>query len=291
MKPRPFAQLLLLLGLGSCRTLVAPDPAFELEASEVRVDHELFEGVLRAHVDERGRVDYEALVADPLELERYYAQLAAVSPDSDPGQFETREEQLAYWLNAYNGCVLVSVARLWPLESVERAPMPWLLGFLPDLAGFFYLRNHVLGGRRLNLKDLEDELVRERYGDARTHFALNCASASCPQLPREAFAAATLDEQLEREARAFLARPDALRVEGDTVFLSSILDWYAEDFLADLEEAGVEQPSLVDYAALYAPEGLALRLAELGPGARVEFLPYDWSLNSPSLVRAPVPAP
>lgn len=68
---------------------------------------------------------------------------------------------------------------------------------------FFYATRFVVDGAETNLKDLEDDRVRATFHDARVHFALNCASAGCPRLPREAFTPARLESQLEREARRF----------------------------------------------------------------------------------------
>ena len=208
------------------------------------------------------------------------------------GRFgKTEAERLAYWLNAYNAVVLTSVVRLYPIGSVEDLGAPWYLFFAPPTAGFFWARTHQLGGERWNLYDLEHEVVRARFGDARVHFALNCASAGCPRLPREPFRAGRLDAQLEREAVAFFAEPRNLAVDhqAGVVRLSALLDWFEEDFLADLVELGHEAPSVLDYAALYAPADVAGELAGRAADYPVEFVPYDWRLNDRELERYPVP--
>jgi len=276
------------LVLASCKTLVAPLAELAPTPPPVAPDLELYARVLERFVDAEGNVDYARLKVDATDLERFYAQIAAVGPDSHAELFPERHDRLANWINAYNAATLVSVARLYPLESVADLGPPWYVFFLRDTAGFFYFRQQVFGGERYDLYTLENEVIRERFGDARIHFALNCASAGCPRLPREPFTAARLDEQLERETRRFFAEPRNLSIdhEGRTVSLSQILEWYAQDYLDDLAEQGVEAPTLLEYAARFAPDELAAQLR--GPAADYElrFVPYDWRLNDIGLQRA-----
>ncbi|MEO0651947.1 MAG: DUF547 domain-containing protein [Planctomycetota bacterium] len=285
---RVFPVAALLVG---CKSFVAPLDALREEGRSAPPDVELYASVLAEHVDPAGTVDYAALQSDADELERFYAQIAAVSPHSHPDSFTSEADRLAYWLNAYNAATLVSVTRLYPIESVEDLGPPWYLFFAPDTAGFFYARTQEFGGERWSLYDLEHQVVRGGFGDARIHFALNCASAGCPVLPREPFRADALDAQLEREATKFFAEPRNLEIDHEArlVRLSSILDWFAEDFLDDLTELGVEDPTVLEYAARYAPEPTAAALR--GPAAdyAVEYVPYDWRLNGRGLERYPVP--
>ena len=280
-----------LAALPACRTLVEPLPsaqaAIAASTAAVPFAHDVLDGVLQQHVDAQGRVDYERLHRAPGQIERYYAQIAARSPDSHPQAFANAEHRLAYWLNAYNGAVLASVIRLHPIASVEQVGAPWYLFFLPDTAGFFYLREHVFGGDAYNLYDVENAIVRPRFADARIHFALNCASAGCPRLPDRAFDPERLDEQLDREARRFFAEERNLLIDDEarTVTLSQILGWYAQDFLDDLRQKGVAQPTLIAYAAAYAPPAIRGRLTGEAADYQVVFRPYDWRLNSLDLVR------
>ncbi|QDU65733.1 DUF547 domain-containing protein [Engelhardtia mirabilis] len=280
-----------VLALGGCKTLVAPLPALAPTQPAAVPDPSLLARVLDARVDEGGNVDYAGLKTDAVALETFYAQIAAVSPDSDPQLFPSRDEQLAYWINAYNAAILVSVTRLYPLDSVADLGPPWYLFFLRDTAGFFYFRKQVFGGEAFDLYSFENKVIRERFGEARAHFALNCASAGCPRLPREPFRAETLDAQLDREARRFFAEPRNLTVdhEAGVVWLSQILEWYAEDFTAELGEVPDGVAPLVEYAARYAPEQLAEELRGRAADYELRFVPYDWRLNDRDLERYPVP--
>ncbi len=277
------AVLVPLLVLEACTAIEPARVALPSLERRDEIAHADLDEVHRLYVDERGRVDYPALKRNPGRLERYYLWLANESPDNTPWRFPTREDELAYWINAYNASVLVAVVRRYPLGSVThvRAPLP--LHALNDKIGFFYLQHFVLGGETVNLYSLENSILRERYRDPRIHFAINCASAGCPRLPREAFTARRLDQQLDRETQRFFDDPRNLRFDHDlgTVYLSPILDWYAADFIQWLAEEHPERPAdLLSYVSLYAPpEHRAALLRARTEGYEIVFPPYDWALN------------
>lgn len=271
---------LLLPLLAACATIAPPGaPAPPGEG----FSHADLDRVLSRFVDERGRVDYAALARDRADLDAYAAQLAAVSPDSDPERFPTTDHRLAYWINAYNAAVLVLVLDHYPVSSVRDVRPPWPLFFVPRLAGFFVLHRVPLGGRPLHLYELENRIVRGRFDEPRIHFALNCASRGCPRLPRRAFPVRGLDAALEREARRFFADPEKLQIDAAAgeIRVSAILDWFEDDFLDGLE-AGVpdREPSLLDYVRRYLEPEAAARLdGARAAGAELVFLEYDWRLN------------
>jgi hypothetical protein len=269
---RIASLLLLVVGLGGCATTwepVAPAPGPASAFS-----HKLMDGVQQRFVDERGRVDYPSLAQDRGDLDRYYAALAAVSPDSHPIRFPLETDQLAYWINAYNAAVLVLVLEHYPIDSVEDVRRPAGAFFFPRLSGFFFFQRVRLGGKTTNLYTLENKLIRKRFGEPRIHFAISCASIGCPLLPQHAFRARDLDAALDRAARRFFAQPDKLRIDhaARRVEISSILKWFRDDFLDE------ETPELADYVRRYLPPE---RQAELDRARDYElgFLEYDWGLN------------
>ena len=269
--------------LAACTAVEPAGVALPSLETSPEVDHADLDEVQRRFVDERGLVDYRALQRSPGRLERYYLWLTGESPDSDPSRFPTREDELAYWINAYNASVLVVVLRHYPIASVTEVSAPFPLNLVSDKIGFFFLQQVRLGGATTNLYDLENSLLRPRYRDPRIHFALNCASLGCPPLPREAFTATRLDEQLDRAARRFFALPRNLSFDHreETVYVSSILDWYESDFTGWLERNHPDRPAtLLTYISLYAPaeyEAALLRARE--EGYAVDFIEYDWRLN------------
>jgi len=251
--------------LASCTTIRPTLSADQLGTPPGRFSNAAFDVVLKRYVDDRGLVDYAGLQAHRGPLDRYYDLIAAYSPETTPPLFPTRDDALAYWINAYNAAVLRTVLEHYPIASV--GDVDW---WLPDKVGFFVLQRLTVGGVTTNLYDLENTVVRERYRDPRVHFTLNCASRGCPRLPRYTFAGDVLDVQLDQEARRFVAEERNVRIDHDArrVYLSSIFKWYRADF----------GDNLLAYIARYStPE----RAADLQRAAEyeIEFVPYDWRLN------------
>lgn len=209
-----------------------------------------------------GRVDYGALLRDHADLDRYLAAVAAARPDARPNQW-SREEQIAFWVNAYNARVLDGVIRRPGLKSVLDVRK--VLG-IPTL-GFFRERRNTAGERR-SLDDIEHRILRARYAEPRLHFVLNCASVSCPALPERALTAATLEADLESATRRFLADSTRNRIDPERgMRLSAIFKWYAEDFRSS-------DGSVQAFVLRHRPASGKLR-----PDPPVEYLKYDWSLN------------
>ena len=134
----------------------------------------------------------------------------------------------------------------------------------------------------MTLDDIEHKILRPEFKEPRVHFAINCASVGCPPLAGEPYRAATLDAQLDAATRRYLASPQGLRIEGRTLRVSRIFEWYGDDFVARFAPDRAGQPDRVERAVLGLvaqfgpPEAAALAHT---PTARVRFLDYDWSLN------------
>jgi hypothetical protein len=286
-KRHPFAPALLagiaVLLLAGCTDIKPGGVMHRSKVTGPEVSaHADLDDVLQRLVDSEGFVDYRELVRETGTLDRYYHWLNTTSPDSDPALFPTTADELAYWINAYNASVLIIVVEYYPIDSVEDVRTPFPLWLVSDKAGFFVLQRINLGGETMSLHGLEDE-IRDRYDEPRIHFAINCASRGCPPLPREAFVGKKLDAQLDRQARRFFAAERNLRIDHQArvVELSSILDWYEDDFTDwyEAQHPGTKA-TLLDYAALYTP---AEKAADLRTAAEqdyeIVFVPYDWSLN------------
>ncbi|MEM7245606.1 MAG: DUF547 domain-containing protein [Acidobacteriota bacterium] len=230
--------------------------------------HEDWGEVLAARVDDQGLVDYAGLAADRAALDRTVATVAARSPATHPRLFPTRDHELAYYLNAYNALAIHGVLDLDPeVESVWK-------GGLVSGYRFFVKRKVVVGGKKTNLRKLENEVIRKRYRDPRIHVALNCASAGCPRLPRTPFVAETLDERLDALTRDFVTDDRHVRVDvtARRVSLSKIFDWFREDFI-DTKRGGAGG-TLLDWVNLHRPPE-----QRIPTDFAVDFLPYDKRLN------------
>ena len=233
-------------------------------------DYSSYAEALERAVTPDGRVRYKELKENPEDLDVFLRQLAATSPENRPELFPTPEAQAAYWINAYNAFVLHEVVKHYPVESVRD--LKFGFGLL-----FFKSKRFVAGGKRYSLDDIEHGILRQRYRDARIHFAVNCASASCPPLRREPYLAEKLEAQLEDATLSFIQRRENVWMRGDVLFLSAIFDWYKEDFMRAAAAKANGRPTVVDYVTRYLPAETAERVKKENP--RVEFYNYDWTLN------------
>jgi hypothetical protein len=232
--------------------------------------HAVWTEVLREHV--RGdRFDYLALARERDSLDAYLGELRRVTPAQLAGW--TREQRYAFWINTYNANVVDLVTRNWPLKSIK------------DLGGLFspvwkkrYIELPALDPKRenrlLSLDDIEHQILRPRFQDARVHATVNCASIGCPPLRAEAFVAERLEEQLDDQVRKWLADPARNRYERDrsTVRVSKIFDWFEEDFERD---AG----SVNAWILRYAPAD-QVAWTKGAKKLKRKYLGYDWKVNA-----------
>lgn len=250
---RRLAALWLVLAalLGGCSTLV-PAPAAPASTPEQALG--AWARVLDRFVDARGEVDFPALARDRADLDRYVRHVA----DTPLTQWPDGPQRLAHMINAYNALSMYNVIA----SGIPATHAGW------NKVGFFVLRQLDIGGQRMSLYSFENGVIRPyARGEPRIHFALNCSALACPVLPRQPFGTTVLDAELERETRAFFARPENFRIDraNATVWLSALLDFYPEDFVP------VAADSLLAYANRYAPEAAP-------PGFTVRFTPYDWTI-------------
>ncbi len=166
-----------------------------------------------------------------------------------------KKAQLAFYLNAYNAWILHEALGKYPTKSVKDV-----------LFTFFTGKRIKVAGEEMSFKHLEDNFVRAKFGDPHVHFALNCASRSCPPLNREAFRADKIDNQLEKLAKAFINSEKGVRLSTDkkSAELSKIFDWYKDDFKG---EGGA--PAFINKR----------RSAPLPNDVKISYQDYDWNLN------------
>jgi len=210
------------------------------------LDEAAYGGVLERYASPAG-VDYRGL-RQAAEWQAVVESLAACQP-----------EGMAFWINAYNILAMDLVVRHYPVESIRD------IGSL--LRPVWKREAGRIGGRGYSLDQIEDDMLRAR-GEPRIHAAIVCASISCPPLRREPYAQERLDTQLDDQMRRWLSDPArGARLEGGTLYLSSVFTWFAEDF-----------GDVLAFVRPYLP-------FDPGPAPRIRYLGYDWGLNEAPLER------
>ena len=243
-------------------------------SSSAAVDHELWGEVLERFVDDDGFVDYHGLLEDPATFNRYIDQIENSSPESHPALFNGPEEELAYYINAYNALVFKGVLARGPeSESVWRG---LISGY-----NFFVRMDIRVGGRETNLKSLEDDVIRAKYKDPRIHAALNCASIGCPRLIRQPYLGATLDQQLQAVMVGFLNADQHIQVDSENriVRISKIFKWFEEDFLeyeaSQGNSGGTKTERMLQYINRFRPDSQRIPV-----DYKIDHLKYDKGINS-----------
>ena len=220
------------------------------------IDHATWDKLLRQHVKADGFMDYKSLMRDSAELSSYLDLLSSASPD---GENWSREEKMAFWINAYNAFTVQLVIRNYPVASIMDIKRPASANSVWDIK---FIR---IGNKKYTLNDIENNILRPEFKDARIHAAINCASYSCPTLRAEAFTAERLDEQLTSSMRSFVNDPLRNKVSKKKAAVSEIFKWFREDFVQD---AGSVRGFLNKYAD-----------QKLDSNGRISYLDYRWSLN------------
>lgn len=210
-----------------------------------------FDALLARVVDERGLVDYQRLRREREDLDAFVHWVAIAELDSiGPSGSAPR---LAFLLNAYNAWVLYSVL-------LDEPPLP----VSDHKLRFFLRRRFLVGGKRTSLHGLEHRWIRAGFGEPRIHFALNCASYSCPPLLNRRYRADDLDRDLDAALHRTLDDPRYAAWTGDVLQVTSLFDWFAEDFA----------PNGEDYLRRARPDW------PWSKRTSIQFIRWDWSLNS-----------
>ncbi|MEN8198475.1 MAG: DUF547 domain-containing protein [Thermodesulfobacteriota bacterium] len=219
----------------------------------------LYGELLRQHVKE-GQVDYSGLKKKEAQLDTYLEYLAA----TDPAQM-AEEERFAFYINVYNAYTIKLI-----LENFQDGQPP---ESIKDIGSFFSkpwaIKFVTVGGKTHSLDNIEHDILRPTFKDPRVHFAVNCASKSCPPLIAAPYAGEKLDQQLEANTRTFINNQRENRLEGDTLYASAIFKWFKEDF----------QNDPVAFFEQYAEGDLKKELTAQKGRIKVRYLDYDWSLN------------
>jgi hypothetical protein len=254
MKTKIIFLLLFVALLPSCHE---SGKAPEFNSGKEPPSHEQWDQLVSEHVTSEGWVDYKGFMGDSPALKEYLQTLSSTPPDEN----WSREEKIAYWLNVYNAFVIQLIINHYPVESIKDIG-PALA--IPTVNDVFTLDYIIIGNEEISLNDVEHNILRE-MDEPRIHFAVNCASISCPKLRDEAYTAEKLDLQLDDQAHYFLNESEKNELSADRVEISKIFSWFSEDF--------TRQGSVIDYLNKFSE-------VEINPDADIDYKDYDWALNS-----------
>lgn len=250
MTQRLFNILIALVLISSCA-------AGKPDNSGQPPSHELWTELLQKHVSSNGQVDYPGFKDDSILLEQYLDTLRANHPDPETW---TRNERLAYWINAYNAFTIELIIKHYPIASIKDIKR-WNIPFLNTPWTIKFIE---IGGEKYDLDAIEHKILRKEFDEPRIHFAIVCASISCPQLRTEAYTADSIDTQLDEQAHQFINDPARNELDAQNPKLSSIFNWFKGDF--------TEGQTLVRYINKYAE-------TPVNEDADVDYKDYNWSLN------------
>jgi len=220
------------------------------------INHEIWNTLTKTHVSESGQVNYKGFLEDSLTLNRYLDLLSQNHPNKKNW---SRDEQLAYWINAYNAFTVKLVVDNYPVKSIKDIKKG-----VPFVNSVWDIKFIEIENATYDLNNIEHGIVRKQFDDPRIHAALNCASISCPILKNEAFTAERLEEQLEEQMKYFINNPVKNKITSNELQLSKIMKWYKGDF--------TKKEKLIDFLNRYSE-------VQIGTNVKIEYLDYNWNLN------------
>ncbi len=212
-------------------------------------------GALLSRIVEDGKVDYARVEKERKVLDRYLTGVAK----ADVAKADKRTV-LAFYINAYNAAVLSLVVKYVRGKGPKGADLEGVLA----VKNFFDKKEIRVGNELLSLNELEAR--GRKLGDPRIHFAVNCASISCPVLLDRAWTPETLDKDLDAATRFYFASDHGLQIKDGRLHVTALLKWYKNDF-------GGEE-DVRAFLLRYAPKAAKKRL-----DGDITFIDYDWRLN------------
>ena len=221
------------------------------------VDHSSYDRLLKKYVTDKGLVNYKGFKADEQEFNRYLALLSKNPPAASWSQ-----QQMAYWINAYNAYTIRLILDHYPVKSIKDIGSSIQIPFVttPWAAKFFSI-----GGEKMSLDNIEHGILRKKFDDPRIHFALVCAAMTCPRLRNEAYTAARLEQQFDDQGRNFLNNPAKNNITPGKAQFSKYFDWYKDDWTKNGQ-------SVAKWVNRYSKT----KINEQTPVTRLD---YNWKLN------------
>lgn len=212
-------------------------------------DHSKWDLLLSKHVTNEGQVNYKGIKNELISLDNYLSQLSSATIDRKTW---SKEEQMAFWINAYNAFTVKLILDNYPLKSINDLNKPWDKKFFS------------INGKKMSLNYIEHEILRKQFNEPRIHFAIVCASYSCPLLLNKAYTGELLVTQLKEQTIMFLNDKKRNIINVEKAQLSQIFNWFQGDF--------TKKGSLIEFINQYSK-------TKITTDTKITFLKYNWSLN------------
>ncbi len=224
-----------------------PAAPVKTEPVKPQFSHTAWDQLLRKYVSANGKVNYKGLKKDKAALNAY-TQYLQDNPIQDSW---SKSKKIAYWINAYNAFTVKLIVDNYPIASITdlHGGKPWDHKWIK------------IDGKTYTLNNIENDILRPKYKDARVHFAVNCAAKSCPPLLNRAWTADNLNRNYEKQAKAFINNNQYNKIASGKIEISKIFEWYAVDF-----------KELIPFLNKYST-------TKIDAGATVNYVEYDWKLN------------
>lgn len=218
------------------------------QTQTISIDHSQWDKLLKKYVDKEGYVNYVGFQKD-VHLLDSYLEILSKNP---PNENWSVEELLAYYINLYNAASVKLIVDEYPVKSIANISRPWTKSRIS------------IGNKMFSLDDIEHNILR-KMNEPRIHFALNCASISCPKLLNEAYTSSKINEQLERVTKEFI-NSDKNDISSNNAKVSAIFKWYVKDFKVN------GKTDVINFINQYS-------YVKMNPDAKVMFKKYNWDLN------------
>ncbi len=226
----------------------APQVVTPKPIKKQKLSHSSWDALLQKHVSNQGNVNYNGFKKDNRLLQNYIKLLG----DNLPSNSASKNEKMVYWINAYNALTIDLILRNYPVASIKDIKDPWGKRFWK------------LGGKWRNLNEIEHQILR-KMNEPRVHFAIVCASFSCPKLVNRAFVANNLDAQLTAATKDFIADTKRNSISANEIQVSKIFQWFSKDF----KQNGGD---VVDFINKYSD-------IKISKNAKKGVKDYNWALN------------
>ncbi len=231
----------------------------KIKSDSSPISHTQFDSLLQQHVNAAGWVNYEGFIRDSIAFNQYLNLLSSNHPNERNWD---KNQRLAYWINAYNAFTIQIICRYYPVASIkdiEKKAINIPFGNTVWDIEFINIEN-----QRYNLNYLEHKIIRKEFDEPRIHFAVNCASFSCPALLNRAYTAELLDSQLEKQSFAFINDTLRNKISAEKAQLSKLFMWFKKDF--------ARRSPVKTFINRYSE-------VKIGDKTPVEYLDYGWQLN------------